>query len=40
VTEGQLEALIARLGDGGIAAAAAGLSADGTQEMETSAQGN
>jgi len=39
-TEGQLEALIARLGDCGIAAAAAGLSADGTQEMESSAQGN
>ncbi len=40
VTEGQIEALVARLGDSGIAAAAAALAANPAPQIGSAAQGN
>jgi hypothetical protein len=40
VTEGQLEALVGRLGDSGIAAVAAAFAADAQPLMGSAAQGN
>jgi hypothetical protein len=40
VNEGQLEALVGRLGDAGIAAVAAALAADAQPPMGSAAQGN
>jgi urea transporter len=40
VTEGQIEGLVARLGDCGISAVAAGLAADAPAVMGSAAQGN
>jgi hypothetical protein len=40
VTEGQVEALVARLGDAGIAAVAAALAAESPPSMGSAAQGN
>ena len=40
VTEGQIEALVARLGDVGIAAVAAQLAAEPNPELGSAAQGN
>jgi len=39
-TEGQVEALVARLGDVGIAAVAAALASDASPTMEATTQGN